>query len=186
MDERTLNNELEAGNYTPALKPIHREAMLDLVLVWGTLDGALAMLLAHLMEVPYHEAADTIGKQSGSGKLAEMIRLIRQLNSAEKATKFLKKHKKLYERHSKPRNKIAHGHCAGYLLADENFVVFALFERTGEDGLTVDAVPIEEMERATKWGEAFKTFILDMLNRLDSEDQQKRSPKVEGSPTIPL
>ena len=54
MDERTLNNELEAGNYTPALKPIHREAMLDLVLVWGTLDGALAMLLAHLMEVPCH------------------------------------------------------------------------------------------------------------------------------------
>jgi hypothetical protein len=170
MDERTLNRELEAENYTPALKPFHREAMLDLVLAWGTLDGALAMLLAQLMQVPYHEAADTIGKQSGSGKLHEMIRLIKQLDSAEKATKFLKQHKKLYERHSKPRNKIAHGHCAGYLLADDSFVVFALFERTGEQGLTVDAVPVEEMERATKWGAAFATFILNMLNRLDSEE----------------
>ncbi len=171
MDERTLNSELEAGNYKLPLAPIHREAMLDLVLAWGTLDGALAMLLARVMEVPYHEAADTIGKQSGSGKLAEMIRLIKQRDSAEEAIKFIKKHKKLYERHSKPRNKIAHGHCAGYLLADENFVVFALFERTGEEGLTVDAVPIEEMQRATKWGEALATFILKTLNRLDSEDE---------------
>ena len=170
MDERTLNHELEAGNYTPALKPFHREAMLDLVLAWGTLDGALAMLLAHLMRVPYHEAADNIGKQSGSGKLAEMIRLIKQLDSAEKAIKFLKKHKRLYERHSKPRNKIAHGHCAGYLLADDNYVVFAIFERTGQEGLAVDAVPVEEMERATKWGEAFTTFIVNMLNRLDGEE----------------
>ena len=74
--------------------------MLDLVLALGTLGGALAMLLAHFMELPYHVAADTIGKQSGSGKLAEMFRLIKQRDSAEEAIKFLKKHKKLYERHS--------------------------------------------------------------------------------------
>ena len=171
MDEKTLYAELEAGNYKLPLTPLHREAMLDLVLAWGTLDGALAMLLAQLMQVPYHEAADLIGKQSGSGKLAEMIRLIKQFDSAEKATKFLKNHKRLYERHSKPRNKIAHGHCAGYLLADDNFVVFAIFERNGQEGLTVDAVPVEEMERATKWGEAFTTFIVNMLNRIDSEDE---------------
>ena len=114
MDERTLNSELEAGNFKLPLKPLHREVMLDLVLAWGTLDGALAMLLAHIMGLPYHEAADTIGKQNGSGKLAEMIRLIKQRDSAEDAAKFLKKHKKFYERHSKSRNKIAHGHCAGY------------------------------------------------------------------------
>ena len=170
MDERTLNSELEAGNFKLPLKPLHREAMLDLVLAWGTLDGALAMLLAHVMGLPYHEAADTIGKQNGSGKLAEMIRLIKQRDSAEDAAKFLKKHIKLYERHSKSRNKIAHGHCAGYLLADENYVVFAIFERVAEENLAVDAVPVEEMERATKWGEAFAAFIDQMLNRLDGEE----------------
>ncbi|KAF0170319.1 MAG: hypothetical protein FD162_3585 [Rhodobacteraceae bacterium] len=45
MDERTLNSELEAGNFNLPLKPLHREAMLDLVLAWGTLDGVLGMLL---------------------------------------------------------------------------------------------------------------------------------------------
>lgn len=172
MDERTLNSELEAGNYKLPLKPIHRDAMLDLVLAWGTLDGALSMLLSTVMGLQYHEAADTIGRKKGSLKFLEMCDLIKQDDfdgEAAKAVKFLKKHKKLYERHSKPRNKIAHGHCAGYLLADDNFVVFAIFERTGEEGLAVDAVPVEEMERATKWGEAFTTFILNLLNRLDSE-----------------
>lgn len=101
MDKRTHNSELEAGNYKLPLTPLHREAMLDLVLAWGTLNGAEATLLAQLVQVPYHEAADLIGKQIGSGKPAEMIRLIKQVDSAEKATKFLKKHKGLYDRHSK-------------------------------------------------------------------------------------
>jgi len=55
-------------------------------------------------------------------------------------------------------------------LADDNYVVFAIFERTGQEGLAVDAIPVEEMERATKWGEAFTTFIVNMLNRLDGEE----------------
>ncbi|WP_132694304.1 hypothetical protein [Rhodovulum steppense] len=170
MDSNQLNREIEAGNFKLPLKTIHREAMLDLVLAWGTLDGALAMLLATVMGLPYHEAADTIGKQSGSGKLAEAIRLIKEGGPAEEAVNFLKKHKKSYERHSKSRNKIAHGHCAGYLTADENFVVFAIFERVGNENLAVDAVPVEEMKRATKWGEAFTSFIVQMLDRLDSEE----------------
>jgi hypothetical protein len=171
MDNKTLAREREAGNYTLPLKPMYRDAMLDLVLAWGTLDGALAMLLATIIGLPYHRAADTIGKQRGSGKLAEMIRLIKQHDSAEaeKAAKFLGKHKKHSERHSKLRNKIAHGHCAGYLLADENYVVFALFERVDDAHLAVDAVPVEEMERATKWGNDFSADIVKVLNRLDSE-----------------
>ncbi|MCC5975206.1 MAG: hypothetical protein JJT81_14295 [Rubellimicrobium sp.] len=165
MDSKQLAHELKAGKVELPLKPIHRDAMLDLVLAWGTLDGALAMLLADIMRLPYHEAADTIGKQGGSGKLAEMIRLIRQSDSAKDAVKFLKKHKNLYERYSKPRNRIAHGHCAGYLLADENYVVFVVFERVGHEDLAVDAVPVEEMERATRWGKEFAAFIVQMGRR---------------------
>lgn len=170
MDSKLLDQELEAGNYKLPLKPFHREAMLDLVLAWGTLDGALAMLLATLMRVPYHEAADVIGKQSGSGKLAETIRMIKTESSEVKAVKFLKSYKKEYERHSKPRNRIAHGHCPGYLLADENYVVFAIFERVGIDGLAIEAVPVEEIERATKWGNAFTSLIFTTLNKLEEQE----------------
>lgn len=169
MDSNLLHQELESGNYRLPLKPSHREAMLDLVLAWGTLDGALAMLLAAVMGVPDHEAADIIGKQSGSGKLAETIRLMKSGSADEKAVKFLKKNKTAYERHSKPRNRISHGHCAGYLSADENYVVFAIFERVGSDNLAVEAIPTDEMERATQWGKAFTSFIFTLLANLEKQ-----------------
>ncbi|KCV83590.1 hypothetical protein ATO10_02480 [Actibacterium atlanticum] len=169
LDANKLESELGAENFALPLKPVHREAMLDLVLTWGTLDGMLAMLLAHMMGVSYSEAADTIGKKSGSGKLAEMIRLIKDRESAREFSNFLKRHKRQYERHSVLRNRIAHGHCAGYLLADDNYVIFAMFERHGDTNMAVDAVPVEEMERATKWGKALAEFIMRTIDKLDDE-----------------
>lgn len=53
-------------------------------------------------------------------------------------------------------------------MADESYVVFTIFERVDE-GMAVDAVPIEEMERATKWGNAFASVIMQILDRLDPE-----------------
>ena len=50
-------------------------------------------------------------------------------------------------------------------------MVFAIFERVGDQSLTLDAVPVDEMERATKWGAEFAAFIVQMLNRLDGEDE---------------
>lgn len=169
MDERTLNSELEAGNFNLPLKPLHREAMLDLVLAWGTLDGVLGMLLAKFLNLPLHEAADEIGKQNGSAKLAEVIKIISQVEAGKNFAKLLRKHKKTYEKYSKPRNKIAHGHCAGYLLCDENYVVFAVFERVaGSENMAADAVPVEEMERATKWGGMFAAWIMNLLSGLET------------------
>lgn len=168
MDEVTLNRELEAGKLKLPLKPIHRDAMLDLVLAWGTLDGVLGMLLAKFLNLPLHEAADQIGKQNGSAKLAEVIKIVSQAEAGEKFAKLLRKHKKTYEKYSKERNKIAHGHCAGYLLCDENYIVFAVFERVaGGESMATDAVPIEVMERATKWGEMFGAWIMNLLSGLE-------------------
>ena len=170
MNEPELVAELDAGNVALPLKQPHRDAMLALVLAWGTLDGALAMLLATIMGKPYHETADLIGKQNGSAKLAEITRLIKGHAAAEATVKFLKRHKKNYEKYSVPRNRIAHGRCAGYLTRDENYIVFLVFERVGERDLAVDAVPLEELVRARRWGEAFTAWIFQALERLQSTE----------------
>ncbi|KAF0170318.1 MAG: hypothetical protein FD162_3584 [Rhodobacteraceae bacterium] len=121
------------------------------------------------MNLPLHEAADEIGKQNGSAKLAEVIKIISQVEAGKNFAKLLRKHKKTYEKYSKPRNKIAHGHCAGYLLCDENYVVFAVFERVaGSENMAADAVPVEEMERATKWGGMFAAWIMNLLSGLET------------------
>lgn len=172
MDVKRLNNELSKGAYALPLKDFQRNAMIDLVLAWGTLDGVLGMLLGKFLNLPLQEAADEIGKQNGSAKLAEVIRIISQLDAGKAFANQLRRHKKTYEKYSKPRNRIAHGHCAGYLTSDENYVIFAVFERVDIEYLAADAVPIEEMERATKWGQMFAAWLLRILERLDSESAQ--------------
>lgn len=166
MDEYLLSAELNAGNIKLPLKQPHRDAMLDLVLVWAALDGAIAMLLATIMGKPYHEAADLIGRQRGSCKLSAMIKLLRRYQTAGPIVTFLKKHKRKFEKFSVPRNRIAHARCAGYLASDENYIVFLVFERDGDNGMAVEAVPLDELERARRWGEAFSVWIIQTLDKL--------------------
>lgn len=173
MDRQQLSRELNDRAFALPLKDFHRNAMLDLVLAWGSLDGILGMLWAKFLNLPLHEAADEVGKKNGSAKLAEVIGAISQVEAGKNFAKRLRKHKKTYEKHSKPRNKIAHGHCAGYLLSNEKYVVFAVFERVaGSEDMAVDAVSIEEMERATEWGGKFATWIMNLLTSLEPKSDQ--------------
>jgi len=51
--------------------------MLDLVLTWATIDGALSMLVANVREIPWVEAADDVRKRRGSAKLYEVIQALK-------------------------------------------------------------------------------------------------------------
>jgi len=145
----------------------HRKAMLDLVLAWGSLDGALGMLLSRFLGVPMHLGAEEFGKRPGSAKFAEMIKLLRETEGAEKLVKLLRKSKKEYEKFSTPRDRIAHSHCAGIWTKDDDYVVFATFDRFGEEGLAIDAVPIDEMRRATIWAQEFRKFALRIVDKTE-------------------
>lgn len=149
------------------IKEYHRTAMLDLVLTWGTLDGALGVLTARILGLQMHEAAEEIGKLRGSAKIAKMIKVFSEVEEGENVAKVLKKHKKAYEKHSVPRNRIAHAHCVGYSAIDDDYILFAVFERIGGDGLAVDAVPVEEMQRATSWGRNFTKMALRIVDETE-------------------
>jgi len=131
----------------------HREIMLDLILAWGTLDGALGMMMATILQLPYDECAARFGDMPGSAKLREMEKLLRAHGNAEAAA-ILKKHKKSYERHSVPRNSIAHSHCGGVMRTNREYLVFAPFRRESAHNMLVEAIPLEQMQRATRWGMA--------------------------------
>lgn len=146
------------------LKPEHREVMLDLVLAWGRLDCALGQLLGSMKGMTMPEAAEAIGKMNGSGKLDEISRILKANPNGEAAAKIVRKHKKTYEKHSKPRNRIAHAACVGYWTIDPEYVVFAIFEKEGDDGLAVEIIPLQEMQRATKWGKAFTRIVERMID----------------------
>lgn len=148
----------------PNLAEMHRDAMLDLVLAWGSLDGAFGMLLSTVAGLPLDKGAEKIGKLSGSAKLLEIRKVLMQVPGGKNAARTISKHKKAYERHSRVRNRIAHSHCVGTWMRDENFIVFAPFEKAGDGLLAVEAISIQEMRRATKWGQAMKALAIKLSN----------------------
>jgi hypothetical protein len=110
-----------AENIAP-LEERHRAAMLDLILMWGTLDGALGMLLSTMEDLPYSHGADMYGDLPSSTKFARMRKVLKRSSepAAAKASKKLKSYKKTYERCSDIRNFIAHSHCPGIWTIDRD------------------------------------------------------------------
>ncbi len=155
---------IDPKDITPDLEQRHRDAMLDLVLAWGSLDGALGMLLSRVGGVPFDRGAELIGKRANSAKLEDVCKILRNVPGGADAARIFKKHKKNYERHSVIRNYIAHSHCVGFLTRDRDIIVFAIFEKVGDNTLAVDAVPIQEMQRATRWGRAMIAMALKLAD----------------------
>ena len=115
-----------AENIAP-LEERHRAAMLHLILTWGTLDGALGMLLSTMEDLPYSHGADMYGDLPSSTKFARMRQVLKRSSApaAANASKKLKSYKKTYERCSDIRNFIAHSHCPGIWTIDRDIILFA-------------------------------------------------------------
>jgi hypothetical protein len=155
---------IEPDDVELELEQQHRETMLDLILAWASLDGALGMMLARAIGIPMADGAELLAKVPASARFAEMRRLMLNPPGSPQAATILKKHKKTYEKYSRVRNLIAHSHCAGIWKKDREFVVFATFEKVGDDNLAIDAVPLQEMKRATVWGYAMRDVALKIAD----------------------
>ncbi|WP_093445887.1 hypothetical protein [Pseudooceanicola nitratireducens] len=163
---KKLIEEISSGEYGNPLKPFHRDAMLDLILAWGSLDGALTMLVSAFTGEDLHATASRLMKVKGTAKILEIARLLEEHDRESQIAKNFRKLKKRYEKHSRPRNRIAHGHCAGYLLADEQYLVFAVAEPEGEDQMVAEAIPVEEIIAAKRFGETLTAFAAQTAERL--------------------
>ncbi len=122
------------------------------------------MLLSRVLGVPMVQGAELIGRMRGSDKLEKVRKALRDAPDGEDAARIVKQHKKDYERYSGVRNRIAHSRCAGVWARDRDFIVFAVFEKVGDNELAVDAVPIQEMQRATEWGLALAAWALKIVD----------------------
>lgn len=143
----------------------HRDAMLDLVLTWASIDGALSMLLADVRGVSWVDAAADVRKLRGSKKLAEVVAALADQGDGAEAAKKLRAMKRRYERFSRLRDHIAHSRCIGVNKKRPDNVVFLTFERVGKDQLAMYEVPIDEMHRAQLWGGGFLELLYHWTRR---------------------
>jgi hypothetical protein len=144
----------------PHLTRRHRDLMLDLILAWGSLDGGLRILLSRVLNLDMLTGADLIERMPATAVLVEVRKALRVAGATPAGLRVIKRHEKSYRTHARARNRIAHSRCAGVWTEDRNYLVFAAFERVEDDKLAVDLTPMEEMERATRWGKAMTQLAL--------------------------
>ncbi len=148
------------------LQKKHRDAMLNLILTWGELDGTLGMLVSCVLDMPMVEGAEAIGKLPASAKFQEIYKMLRDAPNGKDAARVVKKHKKNYKKHSFARNRIAHSKCIGIRKSDTDYIIFAAFEKHGKNGLSVDLIPIQEMHEAEKWGREMAKAAMQIVDKI--------------------
>lgn len=158
-----LTEPFRADQIERELPQATRDALLDCILAWGSLDGALSMLLARVSGLSFPEAAEAIGRESGTAKLNKMRELMLERGANEVAA-VIRKHKKTYEKRIVPRNRIAHARVAGVWTKDPDYIVFAVFERHLTDQLAIDLIPIQEVRRSTHWARALIDMALTLVD----------------------
>ena len=151
------------------LEQRHRDVMLDLILVWGALDGALGILLSSVRGMPLDVGAREFSTVRSSAKLQMVCQALGNVPGGAEAARILRKHKKQLERHARPRNRIAHSNCKGVWTMDPDFVVFLPFERFADGELVCEAIPIQEMQRAFRWGRGMTDLALKLEAAISSE-----------------
>lgn len=159
-------------NFGPeAVQPLeqrHRDAILDLVLAWAGLDDALTVFLAPIFGIPLAEFANRYGQENGSTKLQAVSVHLRQAPAGEQWGTTFRKVKKRYERHSKLRNRIAHSRCVGVSAEDPDYIVFRVCQKHGDDALAVEAISIQAIKAAAKWGEKVGDHLLLVAEKIEA------------------
>ncbi|WP_135898725.1 hypothetical protein [Mesorhizobium sp. M4B.F.Ca.ET.169.01.1.1] len=159
--------EISLDTVEQSLLPRHRDIMFDLILTWAKIDGAIGAMIGSALNIPISDAAFLLEGWSTSARFQELIKTLKQLPGGDAAAATFRRHKKTYERFSRIRNRIAHAACAGYLREDAEYVVFLIFEKWADGQMTVESIPIDEMQAADRWGTEFFKLISPALTPND-------------------
>lgn len=143
-----------------------KDAMLDLILAWAHVDGALSLWVGFKFGVRADKAAILLGRSDAQSKLLKLQRLY-ALEGADQVVAQIRAIRKSYEKQVAPRNIVAHASCRGCLRSEPDRIVFAAYEAVKLGELAIDAVPIEVMERSTRWAHLLAQRVEQITNELE-------------------
>ena len=158
----------------PDLPSEVREVMLDLVLAWAELDGAISMMASAIFGLNPTTGSLLMGKMRVSEKLERVVRLHKACGESDGA-KTIKRIKTDYERLARARNLIAHSKCAGVLRSDSNSLMFATFEATCHGELALDRLTLDDMKSGITWAKRLTARSLQVV------DQSPFFAEIEGN-----
>ncbi len=157
MRRKVVSAPFDTDDLDRVLTTEARELMLDLVLRWASLDGAVSQLYASLLDRDDETHADEISDMKMSVKLRTIELTLRK--GAPALSRTIAKLKKQAERYGKLRDTIAHCHCAGMRKSAPGIIVFLRYRRHASGGLIVDAIPIEHIDEAKRFAEHLRGVV---------------------------
>ncbi len=143
-----------------------RDAMLDLILAWAHLDGMLSQWVAAKFGLAPDKTAILLGRSDAQSKLLKLQRLY-AMEGADELVPTIRAIRKSYAKQVSPRNTVAHASCRGFLKSESDRIVFAAFEAVKLGELAIDTIPIEVMERSTRWANLLSERVEKIINILD-------------------
>lgn len=144
-----------------------RLLMLDLVLIWARVDTAIGQLSSHMFNLQPSIGAVLFKRMRVPDKIGRLRDLCLHIGS-EDGAKHFQHMKKSYEKHSKPRNLVAHAACIGMLKDKSETLVFLPFEAEPKFGhLAIELVTGETIREAVRWGESIEDNAIKTLSETD-------------------
>lgn len=145
------------------LEQRHRDAMLDVILAWGKLDGVFGMLHAAAEGRSLSETAAAHPRMPVPARLKH-VRTALKAGGSDEAARLTRRFGKLYDRLSETRNTIAHSNCLGVWRPDRDFILFTAFEAAGPETMAGCRIPIGTMRQAALIAQALVVKISSALD----------------------
>ncbi len=141
-----------------------RLMMLDLVMIWARVDTGIGQLASTIFGMRPSIGAVIFNRMRVQDRLMRLRDLCVQMEHEEGAKHF-RQMKKEYEKHSKPRNLIAHAACIGITRSNPVSLVFLPFEAEGPYGnLAVEQVNLEIIAQSIEWGKRIESEVIAQLS----------------------
>jgi hypothetical protein len=150
--------------------------MLALILAWAHLDGALCLWVARKFGVRDDYVAILLGRADSQAKLSRLQKLYTLEGDQEMAAE-IRRMRKAHDKHVTSRNTVAHSSFRGSLKREPDRLIFAVYEVAQLGELSIHAVPIEEMDRSTKWAHR----LAERIEKIMAELPPAISPRSDDS-----
>lgn len=143
-----------------------RETMLELILAWAYLDGALALWVAAKFDIPADKCAVLLGRTDGKGKLRKLQKLY-DLQGHKDVAAEIRKSGKIYDEQVARRNTLAHAGCWGSLHSNPERIVFAAYEVHRLGQLAIEVIPLSTMKQSSNWARLYAVQVEGILRAMN-------------------
>jgi len=161
----------DVADFVMPLEASHRDVMLNLILCWAEIDGAVRILLADVSGIPLTEAANKFGFSSSAKNLKQIRRAFGSCEGFADSTivsEKLHKYEAAFNEYSDIRHAIAHSKCLGYYMTNREYILFSTFKQVSSEMMALDWIKVSDMQAAITWGNEYRKLLTRLSEILHS------------------